>query len=39
MAPKRTTADEIRQEVRRLVAEITERNPEEVSDTALFMED
>ena len=39
MAQKRATADEIRREVRRLVAEITERTPEEVSDTALFMED
>ena len=39
MAQKRATADEIRKEVRRLVAEITERSPEEVSDTALFMED
>ncbi|OFV95820.1 MAG: hypothetical protein A3H28_13480 [Acidobacteria bacterium RIFCSPLOWO2_02_FULL_61_28] len=39
MAQKRATADEIRREVRRLVAEITERSPEEVSDTALFMED
>jgi acyl carrier protein len=39
MAPKRTTAEEIRQEVRRLVAEITERSPDEVSDTALFQED
>ena len=39
MAPKQATAEEIRQEVRRLVAEITERTPEEVSDTALFQED
>jgi len=39
MAPKPATAEEIRREVRRLVAEITERSPEEVSDTALFMED
>ena len=39
MAQKQATADEIRREVRRLVAEITERTPEEVSDTALFMED
>ena len=39
MAQKQATADEIRREVRRLVAEITERSPEEVSDTALFMED
>ena len=39
MAQKQITADEIRKEVRRLVAEITERSPEEVSDTALFQED
>ena len=39
MAQKQATADEIRREVRRLVAEITERTPEEVSDTALFIED
>lgn len=39
MAQKQATADEIRQEVRKLVAEITERSPEEVSDTALFVED
>jgi len=39
MAQKQITADEIRKEVRRLVAEITERSPEEVSDSALFQED
>ena len=39
MAQKQATADEIRKEVRRLVAEITERTPEEISDTALFVED
>ena len=39
MAQKQITVDEIRKEVRRLVAEITEREPEEVSDTALFQED
>ena len=39
MAQKQITADEIRKEVRRLVAEITEREPAEVSDTALFQED
>ena len=39
MAQKQITAEEIRKEVRRLVAEITERSPEEVSDTALFLED
>jgi acyl carrier protein len=39
MATKQITADDVRKEVRRLVAEITERSPEEVSDTALFLED
>ena len=39
MAQKQITAEDIRKEVRRLVAEITERSPEEVSDTALFQED
>jgi len=39
MAQKRATAEEIRREVRRLVAEITERTPEEISDTALFVDD
>ncbi len=33
------TADDIRTHVRELVAEITERTPEEVSDSALFIED
>ena len=39
MAQKQISAEDIRKEVRRLVAEITERTPEEVSDTALFQED
>ena len=39
MAQKQTNADEVRTEVIKLVAEITERNPEEISDTALFIED
>lgn len=39
MAQKQITADDIRKEVRLLVAEITERTPEEVADTALFLED
>ena len=39
MAQKQATAEEIRREVRRLVAEITERTPEEISDTALFVDD
>jgi len=39
MAQKQATADAIRQKVRELVAEITERSPEEIADTALFTED
>jgi acyl carrier protein len=39
MAQKQSKADEIRTEVIKLVAEITERTPEEISDTALFIED
>ncbi len=39
MAQRQTNADEVRTEVIKLVAEITERNPEEISDTALFIED
>ena len=38
IAQKQATADEIRQKVKELVAEITERSPEEISDTALFVE-
>lgn len=37
--PVGVTVDEIRKQVRGLIAEITEREPEEVSDTALFVED
>ena len=36
---KQATVDEVRQEVRKLVAEVTERGPEEISDTAQFIED
>ena len=39
MANEQVTADEIRNEVKKLVAEITEREPEEISDTALFMDE
>jgi acyl carrier protein len=39
MANEPVTAEHIRSEVRKLVAEITEREPSEVSDTALFVED
>jgi len=33
------TAQQIRTEVKRLIAEVTERSPEEISDTALFEKD
>ena len=33
------SASEVRTHVRELIAEITERDPAEVSDTALFIED
>jgi len=39
MTQKQATADAIRQKVKELVAEITERSPEEIADTALFTED
>lgn len=39
MSNEQVTADAIRTEVRKLIAEITEREPEEVSDTASFVED
>ncbi len=39
MANEQVTADAIRIEVRKLIAEITEREPEEVSDTAQFVEE
>ena len=39
MSQKHSKADEIRAEVVKLVAEITERAPEEISDTALFIEE
>ncbi len=39
MANQQWTADSIRSEVKKLVAEITEREPEEVSDTANFIEE
>jgi len=39
MGQKQASAEDIRKEVRKLVAEITERAPEEISDTALFIED
>ena len=39
MADAQITADDIRNEVRKLVAEITEREPSEISDSAHFVDD
>ncbi len=39
MEKQQAIAEEIRNEVKRLIAEVTERTAEEVSDTALFAED
>ena len=33
------TSDQVRQEVRRRIAELTERTPDEITDTALFVEE
>jgi acyl carrier protein len=33
------TAEHIREEVKRLIAEVTEREPEEISDTASFSDE
>jgi acyl carrier protein len=33
------TAEQIRGEVKRLIAEVTEREPEEITDTALFADE
>lgn len=33
------TPEKIRSEIKRLIAEVTERSPEEISDTALFGEE
>ena len=33
------TAEHIRAEVKRLIAEVTEREPEEITDTALFSDE
>jgi acyl carrier protein len=33
------TADQIRAEIKRLVANVTEREPEEISDTAHYMDE
>ena len=33
------TAEQVRTEVKRLIAEVTEREPEEITDTALFADE
>ena len=33
------TAEHIRMEVKKLIAEVTEREPEEITDTALFADE
>jgi acyl carrier protein len=33
------TVEQIRQEVKKLIAEVTEREPEEITDTALFADE
>jgi acyl carrier protein len=33
------SAEEIRQEIKRLIAEVTEREPDEITDTALFADE
>jgi acyl carrier protein len=33
------TAEDIRSEVKRLIAEVTEREPQEITDTALFADE
>ena len=33
------TAEHIREEVKKLIAEVTEREPEEITDTALFADE
>jgi acyl carrier protein len=39
LAPNEITSEQIRAAVKELIAEITEREPGEISDTALFTED
>jgi acyl carrier protein len=39
MAETTYTADQIRAEIKRLVANVTEREPEEISDTAHYMDE
>src|SRR5438132_13809890 len=35
----KTMADQIRADIKRLIAEVTEREPDEISDTALFADE
>ena len=39
MAETTYTADQIRAEIKRLVANVTEREPDEISDTAHYMDE
>ncbi len=39
MAEATYTSDQIRAEIKRLVANVTEREPDEISDTAHYMDD
>jgi acyl carrier protein len=39
LAPSEITSEQIRAAVKELIAEITEREPAEISDTALFTEE
>jgi acyl carrier protein len=39
MAEATFTADQIRAEIKRLVANVTEREPDEISDTAHYMDE
>lgn len=39
MAEATYTADQIRAEIKRLVANVTEREPDEISDTAHYMDE
>jgi acyl carrier protein len=39
MAETTYTSDQIRSEIKRLIANVTEREPEEIPDAALFMDE
>ncbi len=39
MTNGQVTPEKVREEVKRLISELTEREPEEITDTALFVED